>query len=91
MSWLVRLAVFVTILVLAASGPVPGIARAQETAQQTSGDESGISRSLGITGELLGVAATAPDNVWAVGYGAPTDLAAAPVPLILHWNGKTWS
>jgi hypothetical protein len=83
MSWLVRLAVFVIVLVLAASGPVPGIARAQEAA----GDASGISRSLGITGELLGVAATAPGSAWAVGYSG--DIVTTT--LLLHWNGRAWS
>lgn len=38
---------------------------------------------------LFGVAALAPDNVWAVGH---TYLGGAHwVPLILRWNGRAWS
>jgi hypothetical protein len=62
---------------------VPPIARAQ----QTTGRASGIPRILGITGELLGVAATSPDSAWAVGYSG--DIATRT--LLLHWNGRTWS
>ena len=42
------------------------------------------------TDRLYAVAATSPHDAWAVGYGAPANLAAAPVPLILHWNGRSW-
>lgn len=45
---------------------------------------------FGYTNELRSVAATSPDNVWAVGYytspSGPRGRA-----LILHWNGTTWS
>jgi hypothetical protein len=37
-------------------------------------------------GQLYGVAASRPNDVWAVGYSAP-----AVLPLILHWNGSSWS
>jgi hypothetical protein len=36
------------------------------------------------TGELDGVAATAPDNVWAVGD------SSGQGPIIRHWNGTAW-
>ena len=39
---------------------------------------------------LTGVAAAAPDDVWAVGYFAP-GRRAPEGPLIEHWNGRAWS
>jgi hypothetical protein len=38
-----------------------------------------------------GVSATSPENAWAVGYigGGPGD-QGYQVPIIEHWNGKTW-
>jgi hypothetical protein len=42
--------------------------------------------------ELTGVAALAPDNVWAVGYRLDTsgDIPVAKT-LVMRWNGSTWS
>jgi hypothetical protein len=37
---------------------------------------------------LYGVAAIAPDNVWAVGY---TEFGSGTVLLIIHWDGTQWS
>ncbi|HMA38011.1 MAG TPA: hypothetical protein VKY74_26415, partial [Chloroflexia bacterium] len=37
---------------------------------------------------LSGVAALAPDNVWAVGGALPNDGSNRPV--LLHWNGQNW-
>jgi len=37
-------------------------------------------------GTLEAVAATSAANAWAVG-----DLGQENTPLILHWNGTTWS
>ena len=39
---------------------------------------------------LTGVAALASDNVWAVGYFDSVG-PVPPVPLIEHWNGRSWS
>jgi Carboxypeptidase regulatory-like domain len=39
--------------------------------------------------ELTGVAAVAPDDVWAV--GSATDFHPGGTPLILHWNGSRWT
>jgi hypothetical protein len=41
--------------------------------------------------ELNAVYATAADNVWAVGCGAPYGNYPVGNALILHWNGKAWS
>ncbi len=38
--------------------------------------------------QLLGVAAVAPNDVWAVGQS--TDFGAGQT-LIVHWNGTAWS
>jgi hypothetical protein len=38
---------------------------------------------------LLGVAAVATNDVWAVGFGSSTD-ATDGVPLAQHWNGSGW-
>jgi hypothetical protein len=43
-----------------------------------------------VGGILTGVAAVAPDNVWAVGYeGDPT--ASLNRAIVLHWDGETWT
>src|SRR5262249_18386668 len=34
---------------------------------------------------LFGVAGTAPDDVWAVGYGSPDGVG------VIHWDGTTWA
>lgn len=39
--------------------------------------------------QLTGVAAVAPDDVWAV--GSATDFHPGGTPLIFHWNGKRWT
>src|SRR5207237_799301 len=39
--------------------------------------------------ELTGVAAVAPDDVWAV--GSATDFHPGGTPLIVHWNGTRWT
>jgi len=83
MSWLPRSVVFVAVCALAVVAAVPGIALAQRTPAQS----SDIPRSLGISGELLGVAATSPGSAWAVGYSG--DIATRT--LLLHWNGRKWS
>jgi hypothetical protein len=84
MSWFARSAVLATLISLAAAaGPVPAIARAGET----TGPASVSTPSLGITGELLGVAATSPGSAWAVGYSG--DIVTRT--LLLHTNGRKWS
>jgi hypothetical protein len=43
-----------------------------------------------VTGVLNGIVATAPDDVWAVGYtGDP--VASLEHALILHWDGQLWA
>ncbi|MGD0704039.1 MAG: hypothetical protein ABSA02_29655, partial [Trebonia sp.] len=39
-------------------------------------------------GQLRGVAAASANNAWAVGS---TDAGSSTEPLMLHWNGKSWS
>ena len=39
---------------------------------------------------LQGIAAVAPDDIWAVGY-AGLNVGLPQVTLIEHWNGRTWS
>ena len=41
-----------------------------------------------VSNQLLGVAAVAPNNVWAVGQS--TDFGAGQT-LIVHWNGSSWT
>jgi hypothetical protein len=43
--------------------------------------------------QLNGVAALAPDNVWAVGFSTPAapPKQAATLTLIEHWDGTSWS
>ncbi|HEX6798026.1 MAG TPA: hypothetical protein VF116_09980, partial [Ktedonobacterales bacterium] len=44
-------------------------------------------------GELTGVAAIAPGDVWVVGYSYTAGGQSAPStqqPLVLHWNGSQW-
>lgn len=43
----------------------------------------------GDAGMLFGLAATSASDVWAVGRHAPSGLVSQP--LILHWNGTSWS
>jgi hypothetical protein len=40
---------------------------------------------------LTGVEGTGPDDIWAVGYMAAINFSPPLRPLILHWNGKSWS
>lgn len=42
--------------------------------------------ATGVNGILYGVWGTAPDNVWAVGFGPPEART-----VLLHWNGVAWS
>jgi hypothetical protein len=47
-----------------------------------------------VPGQLNDVAATSPDNAWAVGdqpSPSGSGLAGAGDTLLLHWNGKAWS
>jgi len=39
--------------------------------------------------QLLGVAAPAPNNVWAV--GTATNVSPNDTPLVLHWDGSNWN
>lgn len=51
------------------------------------------SPTLGSGGGLSGVAALAPDDLWAVGYyEAPdaTDSTTSPRALVEHWDGASW-
>jgi len=77
----------------AANGPAP----AQPIPGRTTGsgataNQSRLSRaaatSFTITGELNGVAAVSPSNVWAVGYSG---LWPNEKILIVHWNGQRWT
>jgi hypothetical protein len=43
----------------------------------------------GVTNDLNGVAALAPDDVWAVGYSAA--YATTGRTLVEHWDGTSWS
>jgi hypothetical protein len=43
-----------------------------------------------VFGYLQGIAAAAPDDVWAVGV-TTTSTGTNPHVLIMHWNGKVWS
>jgi hypothetical protein len=46
----------------------------------------------GGTAYLTGVAATSPTNAWAVGVeGGGPGVSGFTIPLIEHWNGKSWS
>jgi hypothetical protein len=45
----------------------------------------------GKAGTLLGVAATSATNAWAVGCKNNCAGSKPPTPLMVHWNGKTWS
>jgi protein kinase-like protein len=50
--------------------------------------------SPSITGALEAVSATSASNAWAVGFaGSPggTGIPGTDTPLILHWNGATWT
>jgi hypothetical protein len=50
--------------------------------------------SPSITGDLEAVAATSTSNAWAVGFAGISGGAGVPgnnSPLILHWNGATWT
>jgi hypothetical protein len=42
-------------------------------------------------GELDGVTALSPSNVWAVGWTGPASEGTGQQTLIMHWNGKTWT
>ena len=48
------------------------------------------SNTPGGLGFLTGVAATAPDNAWAVGY-TQSGAGGSYLSLILHWNGQAWA
>ncbi len=39
---------------------------------------------------LEGLAASAPDDVWAIGQGYKADFSHLP-PLVVHWDGRSWS
>ncbi|MEV0372839.1 hypothetical protein AB0I10_23950 [Streptomyces sp. NPDC050636] len=41
-------------------------------------------------GELNGVTAVAPDDVWAVGASYAVDEKSPQTALLLHWDGTTW-
>jgi hypothetical protein len=45
----------------------------------------------GVTNNLYSVAATAPDNAWAVGTWCATHSCRTVRTQLLHWNGRTWS
>ena len=40
---------------------------------------------------LIGVGASGPDDVWAVGYLNPTTCSPQCEEAIFHWNGSSWS
>ncbi|HEX8008137.1 MAG TPA: hypothetical protein VF482_17110 [Trebonia sp.] len=46
--------------------------------------------SFTTNGELLGVAATATNSGWAVGYDGSFSSVTTRT-MILHWNGRAWS
>jgi hypothetical protein len=53
-----------------------------------------ITRTPRIAGALESVSATSARNAWAVGivgHGGGTGVLPTNTPLILHWNGSTWT
>jgi len=44
----------------------------------------------GVYGELLGVDAAAPDDVWAVGFQRGSTPGGDPQPLVMHFDGEAW-
>jgi hypothetical protein len=48
------------------------------------------SPSPGTNNALTGVTESAPNNLWAVGYGTPAGAASAQT-LTLNWNGTAWA
>jgi hypothetical protein len=73
----------VSLISLAAIGAMGGTVPARATLS------TAAVTSYRVAGALLGVAATSPDNAWAVGDngGSINDVA----PIILRWNGAIWS
>ncbi|HEY6791612.1 MAG TPA: hypothetical protein VI365_30295 [Trebonia sp.] len=61
-------------------------ARAAATSPAT--PETQTAATYSTIGDLLGVAAGATNNAWAVGY---TGQDTSPKILLLHWNGSSWS
>ncbi len=49
------------------------------------------SPSPGLDAQLLGVTATSADSAWAVGYTSVISNNGGAFPLILRWNGVTWT
>jgi hypothetical protein len=43
--------------------------------------------SIGTYSTLWGVSAVAPNDIWAAGYSR----SGAVVPLVMHWDGGSWS
>lgn len=41
-------------------------------------------------GELTGVTAVAPDDIWAAGAAYAPDATSRQTALLLHWNGSSW-
>jgi hypothetical protein len=66
-----------------AASSVTSTARAPVPASASAAASSSARTGYSIHGTLEAVAATSATNAWAVGY--------AGGPLIVHWNGSTWS
>jgi len=45
----------------------------------------------GLTGSIYSVSALSPSDIWAVGQGPDGGSVTAYRPLVLHYDGKTWS
>jgi hypothetical protein len=78
---------------IAATGIAVGLAgvaagTAQATPVRPAAAAVPAATSYSTTGGLLGVAAAANKNAWAVGFAGTI---SAPRILMLHWNGSTWS
>jgi hypothetical protein len=74
------------VVALLLSGLAAGSAFAGPPAARAAGISTATAAAtFGINGEIYGIAAVSPTNVWAVGV---TDYRYL---LIAHWNGKRWS
>jgi hypothetical protein len=96
MKLISRASVAVTTAVLAASiAPVaaaaaPAVSAASRAATPAAWQAVPVPSSVTSPAQLAGVAAASASAAWAVGAEALTP-AGTGTPLILHWNGKSWS
>jgi hypothetical protein len=84
-SWPGKLTAAACLITLAASAAA-GIAAPARAATTT--PRAAVANGYRVPGELLGVAALAPANAWAVGYTG--SFLNSPKTLIVHWNGRKW-